>query len=65
MGKYQELYHTFLGSEYQFVRNANANRRNKKLTFKSNNPDRSCIAKNHNAFIDYAGDLDIAMQVCM
>ena len=39
----------------------NANRRNKKLTFKNNAPFRSCISKINNTFIDNAGDLDIVM----
>ena len=38
----------------------NANRRNKKLTFKNNASFRSCISKINNAFADNAKDLDIA-----
>ena len=41
--------------------NDNANRRNKKLTFNSNAPFRSCIAKINSIFIDSAEDLDIIM----
>ena len=37
-----------------------ANRRNKKLTFKSDAPFRSCISKINNTFIDNAENLDIA-----
>ena len=36
-----------------------ANKRNKKLTFKNNAPFRSCISKIKNTFIDSAEDLDI------
>ena len=39
----------------------NANRRNKKLTFKNNAPFRSCITKVNNTFIYNAEDLDIVM----
>ena len=39
----------------------NANRRNKKLTFKNNATFRSCISKINNAFVDNAEDLDIVM----
>ena len=39
----------------------NANRRNKKLTFKNNAPFRSCISKINNTLIDNAKDLDIVM----
>ena len=44
--------------------NNNANRRNKKLTFKNNTPFRSCITKINNTFIDNAEDLDIVMPMC-
>ena len=40
-----------------------ANRRNKKLIFKNNNPCRSCISKINNTFIDNAKDLDIVMPI--
>ena len=40
--------------------NAN-NRRNKKLTFKNNNPFRSCISKINNTLLDNAEYLDIVM----
>ena len=44
------------------VKRANdANKRNKKLTFKSNAPFRSCISKINNTFIDNAKDLDIVI----
>ena len=43
--------------------NDNANRINKKLTFKSNAPFRSFISKVNNRFIDNAEDLDIAMSM--
>ena len=44
------------------VRGTNdANKRNKKLTFKNNAPFRSCISKINNTFIDNAEDLDIVM----
>ena len=44
------------------VRGTNdANKRNKKLTFKNNAPFRSCISKISNTFIDNAEDLDIVM----
>ena len=39
----------------------NANRRNKKLTFKNNGLFKSCISKINNTFVDNAEDLDIAM----
>ena len=39
----------------------NANRRNKKLTFKNNAPFRSCITKINNTFIYNAEDLHIVM----
>ena len=39
----------------------NANRRNKKITFKNNAPFRSCISKINNTFIGNAEDLDIVM----
>ena len=39
----------------------NANRRNKKLTFKNNAPFRSDISKINNTFVDSAVDLDIVM----
>ena len=38
-----------------------ANKRNKKLTFKNNAPFRSCISKINNAFLDNAEDLDIVI----
>ena len=38
-----------------------ANKRNKKLTFKNNAPFRSCISKINNTFIDNEEDLDIVM----
>ena len=41
--------------------NNNANRRNKRLTFKNNALFRSRIPKIHNKFIDNAEDLDIVM----
>ena len=44
------------------VRGTNdANKRNKKLTFKNNAPFRSCISKINNTFIDNAEGLDIIM----
>ena len=44
------------------VRGTNdANKRNKKLTFKNNAPFRSCISKINKIFIDSAEDLDIVM----
>ena len=39
----------------------NANKTNKKLTFKNNSPFRSCISKINSSFIDIAEDLDIIM----
>ena len=39
----------------------NAEKRNRKLTFKNNAPFRSCISKTNSTFVDNAGDLDIAM----
>ena len=39
----------------------NANRRNKKLTFKNSAPFRSCISKINNTFIDNAEDFDVVM----
>ena len=41
----------------------NANRRNKKLTFKNNAPFRLSTSKLNNIFIDNAEDLDFVMQV--
>ena len=41
----------------------NANRINKKLTFKNNAPFISSISKINNTFIDNAEDLDIVMPV--
>ena len=41
----------------------NANRGNKKLTFKNNAPFRSCILKIINTFIDKTEDLDIFMSM--
>ena len=38
-----------------------ANRRNKKLTFKNNSPFRSCMKKINNTFVDSAEDIDIVM----
>ena len=44
------------------VRGTNdANKRNKKLTFKNNAPFRSCISKINNAFLDNVEDLDIVI----
>ena len=40
---------------------ANANKRNKKLTFKNNSPVRSCISKINNTLIDNVEDLGIVM----
>ena len=40
---------------------SNANKRDKKLTFKSNVSFRSCISKINNTFLDNAKDLDIVM----
>ena len=46
------------------VRGTNdANKRNKKLTFKNNASVRSCISKINNTFIDNAGDLDVIMSI--
>ena len=42
---------------------SNANRRNKKLTFKNSTPFKSCISKMNNTFIDNAEDLDIVMRM--
>ena len=39
----------------------NANKTNKKVTFKNNSPFRSCISKINSSFIDIAEDLDIIM----
>ena len=39
----------------------NANRRNKKLTFKNSAPFRSCISKINNTFIENAEDFDVVM----
>ena len=39
----------------------NANRRNKKLTFKNNAPLRSYVSNINNTFIENAEDLDIAI----
>ena len=39
----------------------NANKRNKKLTFKNSAPFRSCISEINNTFIDNAEDLDIGV----
>ena len=41
----------------------NANRRNKKLTFKNDVPFRSCISKLNNTFIDNSEDLDIVILI--
>ena len=41
----------------------NANKRNKKLTFKNNAPFRSCISKINNTFVDNPEDLHIAMSM--
>ena len=38
-----------------------ANRRNKKLNFKTNAPFKSCISKINNTLIDNAEDLDIVI----
>ena len=40
-----------------------ANKRNKKLTFKNNAPFRSCISKINDTFIDNIEDLDIVMPI--
>ena len=40
---------------------ADANRRNKKLTFKNNSMLRSCMSKINNTFLNNAEDHDIAM----
>ena len=40
-----------------------ANKRNKKLTFKNNAPFRSCISKINNTYIDNVEDRDIVMPV--
>ena len=40
---------------------SNANKRDKKLTFKSNVSFRSCISKINNTFLDNVKDLDIVM----
>ena len=46
------------------VRGTNdANRINKKLTFKNNSPFRSCILKINNIFVGNAEDLDIVMLI--
>ena len=39
----------------------NANKINKKLTFKNNAPFRLCASKINNTFVDNAKDLDIVM----
>ena len=44
--------------------NSDANKRNKKLTFKINGAFRPCISKISNTFIDNEEDLDIAMPIC-
>ena len=41
----------------------NANRKNKKLTFKDNAPFRSFITKTNNTFIDHAEYTDIVMPI--
>ena len=41
----------------------NANRRNKKLTFKDNTPFISCISKINNTFVYNTEDLDIGMSM--
>ena len=41
--------------------NNDANKRNKKLTFKNNFPFKSCISKINKTFLDNAEDLDIVM----
>ena len=44
------------------VRGTNdANKRNKRLTFKNNAPFRSCLLKINDTFIDNAEDLDIVI----
>ena len=46
------------------VRGTNdANKRNKKLTFKNNASFRSCISKINNTFIDSGEDLDIVIRM--
>ena len=45
------------------VRGNNANRINKKLTFKKNAPFRSYILKINNKLIEHAVDLDIVMSM--
>ena len=42
---------------------SNANKRNKKLTFKNYAPFRSYISKTNNKFIDNAEDLDVVKQM--
>ena len=55
---YSDAY--IVAKERMSVRVTNdANKRNKKLTFKNNAPFRSCISKIKNTFIDSAEDLDI------
>ena len=44
-------------------RTNDANKRNKKLTFKNNASFRSCITKINNTFIENAEDLDIVMSM--
>ena len=41
----------------------NANKRNKKLTFKSNAPFKSCISKTNNTFVENAEDHDNVMSM--
>ena len=57
---YSDAYTVVKGSLSIRVTN-NANRTNKKLTFKNNAPFRSCISKINSTFIDNAEDLDIVM----
>ena len=57
---YSDAYTVVKGSLSIRVTN-NANRTNKKLTFKNNAPFRSCVSKINSTFIDNAEDLDIVM----
>ena len=41
-----------------------ANKLNKKISFKNNAPFRSCISKINNAYIENAKDPDIVMPMC-
>ena len=63
---YYALYNMQIGyivKRRSFRDTNNANKRNRKVTYKNNTPFRSCISKISNTFIDNVEDLNIVMPI--